>query len=353
MKKIILLPLCLLFSICCNPAVSVGLTTISKDPYIGTIVVDVATGQVISEDSADAPIYPASVIKLMDLLIILEKIEAGKLKLTDQVFVTAEASRIGGSQVYLKEKEVFTVDEMLYALMIQSANDVATALAIHIGGSTANFVKLMNDRAAGLGMTATKFHSVHGLPPSTGQQPDVSTARDISKLALELVKRPEVFRYTSVQRRGFRNDTFGMQTHNHLILDAEAFPGCDGLKTGYFTVGGFSIAATAMRDNRRIIAVVAGCKSRTVRDAKARELLSSGFMNLPEIKAPEPVVVPEVVVEDVPQEENGSFITSLKAIVLVIGKIVLVLLAGLVVLGAGAFIFYLIKQKRENWKYKM
>ena len=247
----------------------------SGNPYRGAIVVDAADGKVLFEDHADARGYPASVLKLMDLLIILEKVDQGVLKLTDPVTATAESSRIGGSQVYLKENEVFTIDELLYALMIQSANDAATALAIHIAGTKDGFVDLMNQRAKELGMASTTFRSVHGLPPEPGQKPDVSSARDFSILCRELLKHKDTLRYTSIRQKGFRNDTFGMQTHNNLL---GSFEGCDGFKTGYFKTAGFSIAATAERGGRRIIAVILGSETKQVRDAKARELLTKGFM---------------------------------------------------------------------------
>ena len=252
-----------------------GLATISKSPYVGAIVVDAASGKVLFEDKADAKAYPASVLKLMDILIILGKTDQGVLKLEDPVTVTAESSKMGGSQVYLKEKEVFSVDELLYALMIQSANDAATALAIHVAGTKDAFVDLMNQEAKKLGMNNTVFQSVHGLPPGAGQMPDETTARDLALLACELAKHPAIFKYTSVRQRGFRNDTFGMQTHNHLLGD---FEGCDGFKTGYFRAAGYSMVATALRNNRRVIAVVLGSPTRDERDAKVRELLTKGFM---------------------------------------------------------------------------
>lgn len=267
--------------------------TVSRDPYLGAIVLDADTGQVIFEDNADAVGYPASVLKLMDLLVILDKVQQGVLRLEDLVPVTAEASKIGGSQVYLAEKEVFSIDEMLYALMIQSANDAATALAIKVAGSKDGFVQLMNEKARELGMKHTKFMTVHGLPPSPGTnvEPDTTTARDLSILARALCKYPDVFRYTSTQVRGFRNNTFEMRNHNKLLGTVE---GVDGFKTGYFTAAGFSIIATAQREGVRIIAVVMGSTSRQVRDAKAAELLAKGFLAVPRraAPAPKPVVAP-------------------------------------------------------------
>jgi serine-type D-Ala-D-Ala carboxypeptidase (penicillin-binding protein 5/6) len=254
---------------------------IARDPYIGAIAVDAATGRVLVENQADAKGYPASVLKLMDLLIILERIQQRQLSLQDQVTVSAKAAKTGGSQVWLAEKEVFTVEELLYALMIQSANDAAVALAEKVAGSTESFVELMNQRAKQLGMVNTVFHSVHGLPPGAGQQPDITTARDLALLCRELLKHPETLRYTSTRERPFRPDsgakTVIMRTHNHVMAQVE---GCDGLKTGFFTLAGFSVAVTASRNGQRVIAVVLGSADRKVRDAQAANLLAKGFLAL-------------------------------------------------------------------------
>ncbi len=270
----------------------------SANPYLGAIVVDAATGAVLFEDKADEPGYPASVVKLMDLLLIEERLDGRLLSLTNTVHVTAEAAAIGGSQVYLAEKEVFTVDDLLAALVIHSANDAAVALALDVAGSRDIFVEMMNKRAAELGMTATRFHSVHGLPPADGQEPDVSTARDLSLLAREiLAKHPDVTRYSSQKFRPFRNGAFTLRNPDHLIGN---YPGYDGLKTGYFKAGGFSIISTAQRNGRRVIAVILGSTDSKVRDATARDLLSRGFLALPPL--PPPVVV-TMVTNSVPVSE--------------------------------------------------
>jgi serine-type D-Ala-D-Ala carboxypeptidase (penicillin-binding protein 5/6) len=255
---------------------------IATNPYLGAIVVEAATGKVLFEDKADAKGYPASMLKLMDLLIILEKTEQKKISFQDPVTVSAKASHIGGSRVWLAEKETFTVDEMLYALIVQSANDVAVALAEKLAGSTDAFVELMNKRAQELGMTNTVFHSVHGLPPGPGQEHDVTTARDFVLLCRELLKHKDTLRYTSTREHAFRpNDPkhmVMMRTHDHLLGQVE---GVDGLKTGYFTEAGYSIAITAERKGQRVIAVVLGSADRKVRDAKAAELVAKGFLALP------------------------------------------------------------------------
>ena len=256
------------------------LPTRSANPYAGAIVVDAANGDVLFEDKPDAQGYPASCIKLMDLLVILEKVEQGSLKLDENVTVTAESSTMGGSQVYLKEGEIFTIDELLYALMVQSGNDAAVALAIHVAGTKDGFTELMNEKAAALGMSNTVFHSVHGLPPGAGQEPDVSTPRDMTLLCRELLKHKDALRYTSTKERPFRPDAkepFIMRNHNPLLA---SFEGCDGFKTGYFTKAGYSMAVTAMRKDNRVIAVILGSADRKGRNAKAAELMAKGFLEL-------------------------------------------------------------------------
>jgi serine-type D-Ala-D-Ala carboxypeptidase (penicillin-binding protein 5/6) len=260
---------------------STAKTRIAQNPYLGAIVVDAASGKVFFEDKADAQGYPASVLKLMDLLIILEKIEQRQLSFQDPVTVSAKASKTGGSQVWLKEHEEFTVDELLYALMVQSANDAAVALAEKVAGTTDAFVELMNQRAKALGMANTLFHSVHGLPPGVGQEQDITTARDFSVLCRELLRHSDTLRYTATRTRPFRPNAGAkallMTTHNHLLGKIE---GCDGLKTGYTFSAGYSIAVTAARNGRRVIVVMMGSLDRKVRDAKAAELVAKGFAGI-------------------------------------------------------------------------
>lgn len=258
-----------------------ALDRIARTPYVGAIVTDAASGAVVFADQADAPAYPASVTKLMTFAVVMDRVGAGQLALDAPVTVTAEAARTGGSQVYLKQGEVFTVEELLHALMIASANDAAVALAMHVGGSREAFVALMNGKARALGMRGTTFHSPHGLPPAAGQRPDVSTARDLAVLARELIRRAHVLTYSAVKVRMLRAQSaqpFEMRNHNHLL---GKLAGCDGLKTGYYTAAGFSIVATAAREGRRVIAVVLGSEASKPRDFKAMELVEFGFAHLP------------------------------------------------------------------------
>ncbi|GAB6192968.1 D-alanyl-D-alanine carboxypeptidase family protein [Desulfocastanea catecholica] len=266
---------------------------IARDPYISALVIEADSGQVLFEDNARTVVYPASVLKIMDMLVILDQIEQGKVRLDQMVQVTKEAAQMGGSQVYLDPKEQFSVEDLLYALAVQSANDAAVALAVHVAGSTEGFVALMNQKAEELGMKDSRFYSVHGLPPAKGQQPDQTTAYDLALLGRELAKRPAIFEYTNTRERPFRDGKFIMRNHNHLLGMVN---GCDGFKTGYFQAAGFSVVATAQRDGVRIIAIVMGSKDRKIRDAKTSELLAKGFAQVPPkpvaaavVEKPEPI----------------------------------------------------------------
>ncbi len=283
------------------------LATVAADPYASAFVLDADTGETLFSKNADAPVYPASTLKLMVLAVILDRIEQGTLQLDEMVQITVEAYKMGGSQVYLDPKEQFPIEELLYALMIQSANDAAVALASHVAGTKEEFVVLMNQKAKKLGMKNTKFYSVHGLPPSKGQNVDVTTARDFGILCRYLSSRPEVFKYTGTRTRDFRGGEFVMRNHNHLL---EKVDGCDGFKTGYFTKAGFSIAATAKRRGVRIIAIVMGSKDRKVRDAKAIELLAKGFSMVPakpeKLLPVTPATVKTMEASHIPLEETTA-----------------------------------------------
>lgn len=256
--------------------------------YKGVIVIDAATGRVLFENHADTGNPPASVTKLMTFLVVQDKIKSGELTLQTPVTVSAEASHIGGSRVYLRQGETFTVDELLYALMVQSANDAAYALAEKAAGSRDAFVALMNAQARALGMTRTEYHSPHGLPPGRGQEPDISTARDIATLCRYLLRNTDILRYTSTRIRDFRPGPHHIQmvNHNHLL---GVVTGCDGFKTGYYREAGFSLAATVQRNGRRIIAVILGCPERKRRDALTTELIEKGFTALAALPPPSAV----------------------------------------------------------------
>ncbi len=238
-------------------------------------LVEPESGTEIYSEGADEARPPASMVKVMVAYLTYKRVAQGAASWDDVVTTSAFASKVGGSQVYLKEKEQFTLHELMEALMIQSANDAAVAIAEYLGGSQEGFVEMMNEEAKRLGMNNTEYHSAHGLPPAKDQKPDLVSAKDMAILATALIKDyPEILEISKTAEKGFRNDTFIMRTHNHLI---NSFPGCDGLKTGYYAQAGFCVTATATRNGTRMIAVVMGCKERKNRDIEAARLLSQGF----------------------------------------------------------------------------
>ena len=251
------------------------------DPYQSMIVVDAKTGRILAESRATAYAYPASVTKMMTMLIVLEQIDAGKIALTDTVRITDEVAQIGGSQIWLDPRETnFTVNDLLYALMVHSANDAARALALHVAGSKDAFVEMMNRKARELGMNSTVYHSDHGLPPTDGSQPDISTAYDISILSLALLRHQETLHYTETELKYLRDGKTMLATRNALIKRVDGYPGCDGLKTGYHGMGGWSLAATAEQNGHRIIAIALGCPDKQTRNSTVRKLLDQGFSKL-------------------------------------------------------------------------
>jgi D-alanyl-D-alanine carboxypeptidase (penicillin-binding protein 5/6) len=301
------------------------LSVISRDPYYGAVVIDASTGAILQEDHASAVAYPASMVKLMNLFLILDDVKAGTLKLDESVVVTREVSQIGGRQVWLKENEVFPLEELIYAMMIHSANDAAAALAIRASGTKEAHAVRMTAKARELGLRNTVFHTVHGLPPGAGQEVDMTSALDMALLSKALLeKHPETLKYTVIATRPFREGNPVQLTSSNKLL--EKVPGCDGLKTGYFYAGGFSTTATAQRDGRRVIAVVLGSKDKNVRDAKAAELIEKGFVRLPPLPPPvvEPVVEPVVA----PQPENnaGSFMPVVVVLVVIVAIVAVIMI---------------------------
>jgi len=254
--------------------------------YKGAIVMDAASGRVLFEDRADEVGPPASVTKLMTFLVVHDCISKGTLTLQTPVTMTREDARIAGlpdsTNVKLKDGEVFPVEELLYAIMIQSANDAANALTHAAAGSRAAFIERMNARAIELGMTHTTFHSPNGLPPSRGQLSDRTSPRDLALLSRYLLLHTDILRYTSVRARAFgtgvRVQTVAMTNHNHLL---GRIAGCDGLKTGFTNGAGFCLAATAQRGSFRVIAVIMGSSEAKLRDLKMAELIEKGFALMP------------------------------------------------------------------------
>ena len=242
--------------------------------YQAALLIDAETGQVLHEDEADKRLIPASLVKMMLMLIVVESIQQGAFSLDQKVHVSRAASHIGGSQVYLKEGEVFTLGELLKAVVIASANDAAYAIAEHIAGASEAMVQLMNERARELGLTQTVYTNVHGLPPGPGQPQDYTSARDISIVAREVVRHPLLLRWGATVEDTFRDGKFKLYNTNKLL---RRFPGMDGIKTGYHQKAGFNLCATARRDGLRLISVVLGAPSQKVRLRETRKLLTQAF----------------------------------------------------------------------------
>ena len=290
-----------------------------KTPYVGAISVDAATGRVLFEDKADAEAYPASVTKLMTLLLVMEDVKQGKYGFDDKVEATADAYKSEPSWVGIKAGEKMSVRDLCAALMVESANDAAIVLGVHSAGSFDAFVARMNARAAELGMARTKYFNPNGLPPNaTKRYPwksfNVSTARDQMVLARQLVKMPEVMKLTSIKTCDLIKTTDGfrisvtrrtnepnaptapadgeriitaMKNHNNVmrteklkIVNPDGTEAVDGLKTGYIDAGGSSIVLTGSRKGKRAIVVVLGSSSSKERDENARRLLSDALGSL-------------------------------------------------------------------------
>ena len=272
---------------------------VAAPPYLGAIVTDAETGQVLFEDHADVVTPPASMTKLMTFAVLHDKLVSGAITLETPVTVTAADSRIGGTQVWLKEKEIFPVEELLYAMMIQSANDAAHALACATAGSAEAFVELMNIKAHELGLTHTTFRTPHGLPPANRRvtDGDLTTPRDYATLSRHLLLHTDVTKYTSERQRKFGvgrrtpDRVIEMNNHNHLLGKVA---GVDGLKTGFTNGAGYCLTATVQRDGRRIIAVVMGSPDSKIRDIKTTELIQRGFAAGPSLAGSKtnPVVPP-------------------------------------------------------------
>ena len=246
-------------------------------PYAAALLLEAESGTVLFAHHPDVRRSPASTQKLVLELVVLELVKAGKISLADSVSVSRRAARTGGSQVFLKRGEVFTLGELMEAVAISSANDACVAIAEHISGSTAGFVELMNECAQSLGMHDTRCVNVHGLDNTPVGKGNLSTARDLSKIARALILvHPEALQWSSTRRKPFRNGKFMLRATNRLL---GRFQGLDGLKTGYTRRAGSCLVSTATRHNMRLISVILGASSTSVRNRETRRLLSWGFNN--------------------------------------------------------------------------
>lgn len=246
-------------------------------PVAGAVLMDAATGTVLFSQNANTPLPPASVTKVMTMLLIMEAIDSGKISFQDTVTASESAAAKGGSQIYLKVGETMTVAELLKSVAVSSANDAACALAEYIAGSETAFVAMMNRRGEELGMKDTHFVNCTGLDDDENAKEHRTSAYDIALMSRELLcKHPDIKQYTTIWMDSVRNGTFGLSNTNKLV---RFYSGATGLKTGYTSQAGFCLSASAQRDGMELIAVVLGCETSAERFAACKQLLDYGFAN--------------------------------------------------------------------------
>lgn len=238
------------------------------------VLMEASTGTILYAHNPDEALPPASVTKIMTLLLVMEAIDSGKIALSDMVSASEYAASMGGSQVYLKVGETMSVEDMLKSVVISSANDAAVALAEFVSGDVNTFVKQMNDRARELGMNSTQFENVTGLDDTAEHH--LTSAKDIALMSRALIAHPTILKYSSIWMDTIREGAFGLTNTNRLV---RFYRGATGLKTGSTSKAGFCVSATAERDGLSLICVIMGAESRDIRNAQATKLLDWGFAN--------------------------------------------------------------------------
>ena len=256
-------------------------------------LMDVATGTVLYESNSHEQLAPASVTKVMTMLLIMEAVDSGKIAMTDMVTASEAAAAKGGSQIYLKVGETMSVSDMLKSIAVSSANDCACAMAEHIAGSEEAFVAQMNQKAAELGMLDTHFVNCTGLDDGENAAEHRTSAHDIALMSRQLLKNhPDIKKFTTIWMDTVRNGTFGLSNTNKLV---RFYQGATGLKTGFTSGAGYCLSATAQRDGMELIAVIMGADTSANRNTACKQLLDYGFANYamiqPELADPEPIPV--------------------------------------------------------------
>ena len=270
MKKFMVTLLCALLLI---PPVQAAELDIAAP---SAILMDAATGTVLYEKNAHEALPPASVTKVMTLLLVMEALDSGQISWDDTVIASDAAAAKGGSQVFLEAGEQMSMDEMLKSVVVSSANDCATALAEHVAGSEAAFVERMNQRAAELQLEQTHFVNCTGLDDEPNASEHLTSAHDIAVMSRALLSHDKIREYTTIWMDTVRNGTFGLSNTNKLV---RFYDGTTGLKTGYTSTAGHCLSASAKRDGMELIAVVLHCDSSADRFESAKALLNYGFAN--------------------------------------------------------------------------
>ena len=240
----------------------------------GAILIEASTGTVLFEQNADEAFPPASVTKIMTLLLVMEALDAGRFTMNDPVPVSERAASMGGSQVFLSPGETLTVEDMIKCAVISSANDAAVALAEFVSGSEEAFVSEMNRRAGELGMKNAHFENVTGLDDTTTDHR--CSARDIAIMSRELISHKDILKYSSTWMDSIRGGEFTLSNTNRLV---RFYQGATGLKTGSTEKAKFCLSATAERNRMTLIAVVMGSPSRDIRNEEVKRMLDYGFAN--------------------------------------------------------------------------
>lgn len=250
-------------------------------PFASALLVEAETGAALFAYRADAPRSPASTVKLLVQLVVLDAVAEGRLALADTIQTSAWASRIRGSQVFLRQGEALPLGELMAAIVIASANDACGAVAEHVAGTADGFVALMNAKARSLGLKATHCVNVHGLDDTPGAEGNVTTARDLATIARTVLHHHQVLEWSSQRARPFRDGRFVLHNTNGLL---GRFEGMDGLKTGYTAKAGFNLVGTAERGGMRLLSVIMGARSERDRSRETARLLGWGFSSF--VKGP-------------------------------------------------------------------
>ncbi len=285
-----------------NPAHAAKKKSSSQgNPKYASIVMDADTGMVIQQNYADAIRHPASLTKMMTIMILFEYLDSGQISLKDRIPISAKAAAASPSKIGLPAGSTIRVEDAILALVTKSANDIAVAVAEFMAGTEPRFAKAMTDRARDIGMEKTVFRNASGLP----EPKQVTTARDMAKLARYiLVRYPHHYHYFGTKQFTYRGTTYG--NHNKLML---SYKGMDGFKTGYINASGFNLVASAKRDGRRLIGVVFGGRTSASRNAHMADILNQGFGKLPDVR------VASITPNDTPMPPKKPDVAAYNALV--------------------------------------